>query len=82
MFLRLNRGSITNIFNLDNVTNIFISSSIVSLEFVDKNLYFAFYKEQQPEEYESLKVFFENKLEAYTQAIDILNPKLFNQNKR
>lgn len=66
MFLRLNRADSTmNIFNLDNIANIWADNEMIAMEFIDGK-HFAFTKKCNPEEYELLKQFFENKLDAYT----------------
>lgn len=63
MFLRLNRADgVTNIFNLDNVASVYIDADKAAIEFSPEE-YFAFYKEQHPEEYELLKSFFREKLD-------------------
>lgn len=66
MFLRLNRkDGTTNIFNLDSVMSIWIDEEKVKIRFTHEES-FTFYKKTHSAEYESLKIYFENKLEAYT----------------
>ena len=70
-FLRLNRTKgRTNLFNLDNVTNVYIDDDAVSIEFVDGS-HFRFGSKECRGEYEFLAEYFVNDLSAHTINIDL-----------
>lgn len=66
-FIRLNREKGTQLFNLDNITNVWVNKELglVAMECIDGK-HFAFTKKDNPQEYEHLKSFFEQQLDAHT----------------